>query len=118
MLVIGLGVPLLVLVANADNHAKRGPSGVDLNSAQAGGREIFAKNCSTCHTLGASHAVGKVGPDLDQVVGGVSDKGRAAFVLDAIKKGRAAGNGQMPANLVSGQDAQDVASYVAAVAGR
>jgi mono/diheme cytochrome c family protein len=39
-------------------------------------------------------------------------------VLDAIKNGRARGVGQMPANLLSGEDAEDVADYVAAVAGR
>ena len=39
------------------------------------------------------------------------------LILDAIAKGRARGQGQMPAGLVDGQDAQDVAAYVAAVAG-
>ena len=112
MIVIGLGIPLLVLVANADNHAKKGPSGVKLTASEANGREIFAKNCTQCHTLGGSDAVGKVGPNLDQL------HPPAALVLDAIKNGRARGNGQMPANLVQGQDAKDVAAYVAAVAGR
>jgi mono/diheme cytochrome c family protein len=112
MVVLGLGIPLLVLVANADNHAKRGPSGVDLTSAEAHGREVFAKNCTQCHTLGGSGAVGKVGPNLDNL------RPPAALILDAIKNGRARGNGQMPANLVQGQDARDVAAFVAAVAGR
>ena len=39
------------------------------------------------------------------------------LTLDAIENGRARGVGQMPADLLSGSDAQDVASYVAAVAG-
>ena len=33
-----------------------------------------------------------------------------ALVLDAIEKGRAAGNGNMPAELVEGEDAEDVAA--------
>jgi mono/diheme cytochrome c family protein len=40
------------------------------------------------------------------------------LILDAIAKGRARGQGQMPAGLVDGQDAQAVAAYVAAAAGR
>ena len=38
-------------------------------------------------------------------------------MLNAIQQGRAQGRGQMPADLVDGQDAQDVADFVAAVAG-
>ena len=70
------------------------------------------KYCATCHTLKASNAVGKVGPNLDVLH---PPKG---LILDAIANGRARGQGQMPAGLVDGQDAQDVAAYVAAVAGR
>jgi mono/diheme cytochrome c family protein len=115
MAVIGLAVPALVIAFNASDHAKTGPGGVDLTSAQANGRELFTKNCSTCHTLAGSHAVGRVGPNLDTLNGGNL---RPAFVLDAIHKGRSRGAGQMPANLVTGEDARDVASYVGAVAGR
>ena len=114
IVVVGLGVavPLAVGLVNGDDHAKNAPGGVDLTAAQASGRATFATYCSTCHTLKASNAVGKVGPNLDVLH---PPKG---LILDAIKKGRARGQGQMPANVVDGQDAQDVASYVAAVAGR
>jgi mono/diheme cytochrome c family protein len=115
IVLVGLGLPVLVLVANADNHAKQGPSGVDLTSAEAHGRELFAKNCATCHTLAATHSVGRVGPNLDEL-GAV--QGKPAFVLDAIKNGRARGMGQMPAGLLTGQDAKDVAQFVATVSGR
>ena len=40
------------------------------------------------------------------------------IVLDAIDKGRARGAGTMPADIVQGQDAEDVADFVAAVAGK
>ena len=43
--------------------------------------------------------------------------GRKAFILSAILEGRARGNGQMPALLFQGKEAEDVANYVAAVAG-
>ena len=72
---------------------------------------MFAEKCSTCHTLAASNAVGRVGPNLDNL------RPPKGLVLDAIKNGRARGQGQMPAGLIDGSDAQDVAAYIAATAG-
>ncbi len=40
------------------------------------------------------------------------------LVLDAIEKGRARGSGQMAAGLYSGEDAEDVAAYVAKAVGQ
>ena len=108
---LGLAVPLAIGVVNGNDHAKGAPGGVDLNASEAAGRAVFAKYCSTCHTLRASNAVGKVGPNLDVLH---PPKG---LILDAIAKGRARGQGQMPAGLVDGADAQNVAAYVATVAG-
>jgi mono/diheme cytochrome c family protein len=109
---LGLAVPLAIGVINRNDHAKNAPGGVDLSASQEAGRSVFARYCATCHTLKASNAVGKVGPNLDVLH---PPKG---LVLDAIAKGRARGQGQMPAGLVDGEDAQDVAAYVAAAAGR
>lgn len=109
---IGVAVPTLVSVANGTDQAKRARGGVKLDATQDHGRTVFATNCSTCHTLKASNAVGKVGPNLDVL------RPPAALTLDAIAKGRARGQGQMPAELVDGEDAKAVAEYVAAVAGR
>jgi mono/diheme cytochrome c family protein len=115
VLLLGVLVPALVIASAKD--AKKAPGGVQLNAAEESGRDIFAQRCATCHTLAAANAVGKVGPNLDQLVGGLDPKGQKAFVLNAIQQGRAQGRGQMPADLVDGQDAQDVAAFVAAVAG-
>jgi mono/diheme cytochrome c family protein len=112
IIALGVAVPLAIGVVNGNDHAKNAPGGVDLNAAQTSGRAVFGKYCSTCHTLKASNAVGKVGPNLDVLH---PPKG---LILNAIAKGHARGQGQMPAGLVDGQDAQDVAAYVAAVAGR
>jgi mono/diheme cytochrome c family protein len=109
---LGLAVPLAIGVINRNDHAKNAPGGVDLSASQEAGRSVFARYCATCHTLKASNAVGKVGPNLDVLH---PPKG---LILDAIAKGRARGQGQMPAGLVDGEDAQDVAAYVAAAAGR
>jgi cytochrome c551 len=113
IIVVGLGVavPLAIGVVNSNNHATTAPGGVDLNASQTNGRALFAKYCATCHTLNASNAVGRVGPNLDQL------HPNKALILNVIANGRAQGRGQMPAGLVDGQDAQDVANYVSAVAG-
>ncbi|MCW2999446.1 MAG: c-type cytochrome [Solirubrobacterales bacterium] len=107
----GAGIPIAVIAANQDNQSKQAPGGVNLTASQQEGRKVFAKNCSTCHTLKSANAVGRVGPNLDVI------RPVAGLTLDAIKAGRARGTGQMPAGLVDGQDARDVASYVAATAG-
>lgn len=109
---IGLGVPLAVMITNSDRKAKDAIGGVDLTANQAEGRQLFARNCSTCHTLRAANSVGKVGPNLDVL------RPPASLTLNAIKMGRARGRGQMPAELLDGQDAKNVASFLAAVAGR
>jgi mono/diheme cytochrome c family protein len=108
----GVVIPVLTLLHNADDQADAAIGGVKLTAAQEHGRELFKERCATCHTLAAANAVGKVGPNLDQL------HPPKALVIDAIRKGRARGQGQMPANLVDGQDAQQVAAFVAKVAGR
>jgi mono/diheme cytochrome c family protein len=108
----GVAIPALTLVHNAGEQADAAIGGVTLSAAEEHGREVFKERCSTCHTLADAGGVGKVGPDLDNL------RPAAALTLDAIKNGRARGQGQMPALLVTGTDARDVANYVAKVAGR
>jgi mono/diheme cytochrome c family protein len=107
----GIAIPAVVLAVNADDSSKNAPGGVELKAGEENGREIFADLCSTCHTLGASNAVGKVGPNLDEL------RPPKELTLNALAKGRANGRGQMPAELVDGEDAEDVADYIVAVAG-
>jgi mono/diheme cytochrome c family protein len=115
----GLAVPAIVLAFNADHKASVAVGGLHLTAAQQEGRELFAKSCAVCHTLQATKSVGRIGPDLDVRVGDdiSTAAGRKALVLNAIAEGRARGLGQMPALLYQGKEAQDVASFVAAVAG-
>lgn len=107
---VGAAIPAWVMISNADaDENARG--GVDLTTEQVEGRELFSRYCATCHTLAASNAVGKVGPNLDRM------RPTEELTVNAIEEGRARGMGQMPAEVVSGTEAQAVASYVAAVAG-
>jgi mono/diheme cytochrome c family protein len=72
------------------------------------GRDLFASTCGSCHTLAAAGTTGTVGPNLDEL------KPDQATVQAAIKDGP----GAMPANLLTGAQAQQVAAFVAASAGR
>jgi cytochrome c553 len=111
--VLGLAVPALVI---ADRGEAEGGTG-SLRSKQISGqleegKRTFIQTCKSCHTLEAVNAHGVTGPNLDEL-GGL-DKQR---VLQAIERG-GTGTGRMPPQLLDGPDAQAVAAYVAAVAGR
>ena len=110
--VLGFGIPAAVIAAvnNRDDIPKANVS--NLTAAEKHGRELFGNRCALCHTLAASNAIAQVGPNLDQL------RPPKALVLDAIAKGRANGNGQMAAGLYTGQDAEDVAAYVAKAVGQ
>jgi mono/diheme cytochrome c family protein len=108
---MGIAIPTVVIAGNKDDD-EAGAARVQLNASQEKGRELFGQVCQQCHTLAASDAVGKTGPNLDKL------KPPKALVLDAVLHGRARGAGTMPAGLYTGKDAEDVASYVAAVAGK
>ena len=105
----GLIVPALVLLGD---QASAGPGGEKLSADLKEGRKLFTQRCATCHTLDDANAVGRVGPDLDVLAP------TAGLTLSAIKEGRARGTGQMPAQLLEGEEAKHVAEYIAEVAGR
>lgn len=115
----GLAVPAIVMAFNGDHKASVGIGGVHLTAGEQEGRELFSKSCAVCHTLAATKSVGEIGPNLDVRVGAdiATASGRKALVLSAITEGRARGLGQMPALLYQGKEAEDVANFVAAVAG-
>jgi mono/diheme cytochrome c family protein len=115
----GLVVPALVLGFNSANKAGVAVGGLRLNAEQQRGRVLFARSCAFCHTLAATKSVGRIGPNLDVRVGAdiSTPAGRKALVSEAIANGRARGLGQMPAMLYQGREAEEVASFVAAVAG-
>ena len=119
MFAFGLIVPAFVLVDNGEHKASAAVGGVHLNGRETEGRELFARACTVCHTLAAVKSVGRIGPNLDVRVGDdiSTPAGRKALVENAIQEGRARGLGQMPALLYQGREAEDVADFVAAVAG-
>jgi cytochrome c6 len=72
------------------------------------GRDLFASTCGACHTLAAAGTTGTVGPNLDDL------KPDQETVRGAVQNGP----GAMPANLLTGAQAQQVAAFVAMSAGR
>ena len=119
----GIAIPLGFLIGNHAN-ANAQVGGLPLTAAEKEGRQSFGRHCAVCHTLAAANAVGKVGPNLDMI------KPSASLVLHTIRFGclqsplpgnssmSCLGFGNMPAGIVQGQQAQDVAKFVARVAGQ
>jgi mono/diheme cytochrome c family protein len=110
-----LALVVAIIASSADRQQRvKGVHGqtIDLTPAEAHGREQFAVNCSTCHTLRAVNAVGELGPDLDFL------RPPAWVVRRRIDEGSTASTAAMPPDIVTGSDAADVAAFVARVAGR
>jgi mono/diheme cytochrome c family protein len=112
VVVLGLGVPAAVIATVTDRNSIPEANVSGLTAQEKHGRLLFGERCRNCHTLQAANAGAMVGPNLDKL------RPPKSLVLDAIAKGRARGNGQMAAQLVEGQDAQDVASFVAKAVGQ
>lgn len=78
-------------------------------------KELFATNCGSCHTLARAGTAGVVGPNLDELLGDGTPEANEPRVLSAIEVGVA---GRMPAGILRGAEAEQVADFVARVAGQ
>jgi len=98
-----------------------GVSYVGVSADRENGKKLFVAKCGSCHTLADAGTSGKVGPDLDAAFRqGLRDgmteatvrqvvRDQIAYAIDKTSTGAPG----MPKNLVKGQDADDVAAYVA-----
>lgn len=75
----------------------------------------FQENCGACHTLARAGTDGIVAPDLDDLLGGSPPEANRDLVLNAIENGI---EGRMPAGILQGDSAKQVADFVARVAGQ
>ena len=89
------------------------------------GRELFVASCGTCHALKEAATTSTVGPNLDasfadaRAAGMDTDtiEGVVAAQIESPRETDTDNPTYMPPELVTGQDADDVAAYVASVAG-
>ena len=118
----GLVLPAVLLIGNRANASAQ-VGGMRLTKGEKTGRELFGQHCAFCHTLAAANAIGKIGPNLDTL------QPAESLVLHTILNGclqnppsgsseTCLGNGTMPANILQGQQAGQVAKFVAKVAGK
>jgi mono/diheme cytochrome c family protein len=85
------------------------------------GKAMFTQKCGSCHQLSRAGTQGQTGPNLDAAFRSALDKGFTRDTIEGIvhrqilhpRRGS-----EMPADLVTGDDAKDVAAYVAYAAHR
>jgi mono/diheme cytochrome c family protein len=90
------------------------------------GQQLFSQKCGSCHTLTGAGTNGDIGPNLDYAFKQARASGMDSDTVEGVVKAqvefpRPASPQQtdvyMPAKLVEGSDLDDVAAYVASVAG-
>jgi plastocyanin len=109
-------------------------SGCSLESSgtdTTNGKKLFADKCGTCHTLARAGTTGVAGPNLDEAFRRSRQDGMKSSTFEGVVQRQIVNpniNSQidpqnekplptMPAKLVTGADARDVAAYVAQAAG-
>lgn len=116
----------MVVVVAATAVSGCGSEGISVpksNAAAYSGAEVFSERCSGCHTIAAAGTHGSKpkgetnskdrtnGPNFDQ------RKETYDSVITAIRQGGFSG-AIMPGNIVTGQDAKDVATFLAEYSGK
>jgi mono/diheme cytochrome c family protein len=89
----------------------------------AHGKELFLAttskgSCASCHTLADAKSTGTLGPNLDDAFSSDKSQGFSEQTMADIVRGQIAYPEEpMPANIYRGQDARDIALYVAKCSG-
>lgn len=89
------------------------------------GRALFVESCGTCHALAQAGTTAQIGPDLDRSFAAARASGQTDSTIRGVVKAQvehprpSTGNSavSMPADIVTGQDLEDVAAYVGDYAG-
>jgi mono/diheme cytochrome c family protein len=99
-----------------------------LSEAGAGdttrGKELFKEKCGQCHVLADARTPGVIGPNLDDAFRQARADGLGEGTIRSVVRGQISypveepptGATGMPADIVTGDDAESVAEYVASVA--
>jgi mono/diheme cytochrome c family protein len=113
MLALGLGL--------AGCGGSLGGGGViEANGDANKGKQLFVERCGSCHTMADAGTSGTIGPNLDDAFGASRAQGFEESTFAEVVRWQIAFPGiglGMPADIVTGQDADDVSTYVARYAG-
>ena len=95
-----------------------GTGGISKGGDPSKGKQLFQAKCGGCHTLADAGTHGQTGPNLDDAFGPSRKQGyKPETFKDVVRDQIELAEPPMPANLVTGEDADSVAAYVAQVAG-
>jgi mono/diheme cytochrome c family protein len=89
------------------------------------GRMLFVQNCGVCHEMAQAGTTAQIGPNLDDAFAAARSAGEGGETIEGIVKAqvefpRPSNDNpadSMPAEIVEGQDLEDVAAYVGMWAG-
>lgn len=89
------------------------------------GRTLFIEKCGTCHKMAQAGSAGTQGPDLDAAFAAARESGQDNATIEAVVKPQIENPRpmtdnpavSMPAEIVTGQDLEDVTAYVGMYAG-
>jgi mono/diheme cytochrome c family protein len=123
LLVLFFAVLIPWLAFRSDGDASRGAQKVPAHLKE--GQTLFQINCGNCHALYAAGSDGNFAPDLDDLLASpppqdeTAIKGIEERVLNAIDNGvdSTTTAGRMPPGILSGEQAEEVAEFVANTAG-
>jgi mono/diheme cytochrome c family protein len=115
-------IPLAALVAVALPAAGcGGTTTADVDR----GRALFVEKCGTCHAMAQAGTTGQIGPDIDLAFAAARESGQTDSTIEGVVKAQvgyprpSTDNPavSMPADIVTGQDLDDVAAYIGLYAG-
>ncbi|HEV7771132.1 MAG TPA: cytochrome c [Solirubrobacterales bacterium] len=116
--------PLIALAALAVVVLAASGCGTTTSDTERG-RVLFVQKCGTCHKLAQAGTSATIGPDLDEAFAAARATGQTKATVEGIVKAqvefpRPSDDNpaiSMPADIVTGQDLEDVAAYLGLYAG-
>ncbi len=116
--------PLLVLAALAAVALPASGCGTTTADPERG-RILFVQKCGVCHAMAQAGTTAQIGPDLDGAFAAARAAGEGGDTVEGVVKAQVEyprpSNDDpavsMPADVVTGQDLEDVAAYVGLYAG-
>ena len=104
----------LLALATALLAAGCGTGGISKAGDPDKGKQLFLAKCAGCHTLADAGSHGTQGPNLDDAFASTRQQGFKQETIEQVVRDQIElAEPPMPANLVTGADADDVAAYVA-----